>query len=73
MSKFNMTAVERKKSLSVWGNEPKSHSKESVGKKSFTKRVHMNNIMVKYWSLLTCPRGAYGLYMWKREGRRGKS
>ena len=32
----------------------------------------MNNVMAKYWSLLICRSGAYGVYKWKREGRRRK-
>lgn len=47
--------------------------KEPVENKSFTNRVHMKTIMVKYWPLFICRDGADGVYMWKREGRGGKN
>ena len=56
----------------VWRcNAQKSKLKGIRKKHIIHKEGHMNNIMVKYWTLLICPRGDYGLYMWKGEGRRG--
>lgn len=58
----------------AWGiHAQKSHSKESVENRSVTKKAHMNTITAKYWPLLVCHTGAYGVYTWKWESRRRKN